>query len=61
MKYLNDEQARNARDRGLPGDDPAWWYRPELAAYLESRGFAVYEHETEDALREAVLEDLKVG
>lgn len=34
------------------------WSRWELQEYLEERGFAVYDHETDDELREAAKLDM---
>lgn len=57
---MTDEQARRASERGLPGDDPAWWDWSDLKRYLEARGFAVYEHEQATDLLRVVLLDLEV-
>ncbi len=39
--------------------DPQHMTRNELQAYLEGRGFAVYEHESTESLREAAIQDME--
>jgi hypothetical protein len=38
--------------------DPVRWCRADLQQYLEARGFAVYDSEDTETLREAVRQDL---